>query len=84
MKNNRNKMKITRRSLLAMGGSAALSFVTFRDAVFNAATAEEEQCDALFVIRARGMSFYGGRMTLSGTDPNVTYFCDRPCVPLAI
>ncbi len=78
MKSSAIKMKITRRSLLAMGGSAALIFVTFRDAVFNTATAEEEQCDALFVIRARSMSFDGGRMILSGTDPNVTFFCDRP------
>ena len=44
----------------------------------QAAHAHEEGCDALFVIRAKGMSFDGSRMVLHGTDPNITYFCDRP------
>ena len=39
---------------------------------------EDEACDGLFVIRAQGMSFDGKRMVLHGTDPNITYFCDRP------
>jgi len=39
---------------------------------------EDEGCDGLFVIRAQGMSFDGNRMVLHGTDPNITYFCDRP------
>jgi len=39
---------------------------------------EDEGCDGLFVIRARSMSFDGSRMVLHGTDPNITYFCDRP------
>lgn len=44
----------------------------------QAAHADEEGCNALFVIRAKGMSFDGSRMVLRGTDPNITYFCDRP------
>ena len=39
---------------------------------------EDQGCDALFVIRAQSMSFNGSRLVLSGTDPNITYFCDRP------
>ena len=39
---------------------------------------EDQGCDALFVIRAQSMSFNGTRLVLRGTDPNITYFCDRP------
>lgn len=70
-------IRTTRRSLLAMGGVAALGFAV-RDTLFNRAAAEDESCDALFVIRAQSMSFDGSRMVLRGTDPNITYFCDRP------
>ncbi len=39
---------------------------------------EDQGCNALFVIRAQSVSFNGSRLVLSGTDPNITYFCDRP------
>lgn len=45
---------------------------------FSLLADESESCDGLFVIRAQSMSFDGSRMVLHGTDPNITYFCDRP------
>jgi hypothetical protein len=46
--------------------------------VKHAGAADDEACDALFVIRAQTMSYDGTHMVLRGTDPNITYFCDRP------
>jgi hypothetical protein len=40
--------------------------------------AENDSCDALFVIRANNVSFDDDHMLLKGVDPNITYFCDRP------
>lgn len=40
--------------------------------------AEDDSCDALFVIRADNITFADGHMVLKGVDPNITYFCDRP------
>lgn len=56
-----------------------ITLLLFHAVVVVSAHAEEDEgCDGLFVIRAQGMSFDGKRMVLHGTDPNITYFCDRP------
>ena len=71
--------KISRRVFLLAGASAALvSTATTNTLVKHAIAGDDEACDALFVIRAQKMSFDGKRMVLRGTDPNITYFCDRP------
>lgn len=44
----------------------------------SASAADDDSCDALFVIRANNVSFDGNHMVLKGVDPNITYFCDRP------
>ena len=40
--------------------------------------AAEDECDALFVIRAQSVNYDGSRLVLHGPDPHITYFCDRP------
>ena len=46
--------------------------------IVTASAAEDDSCDALFVIRADNIAFDGSHMVLKGVDPNITYFCDRP------
>lgn len=58
---------------LAMSGCSADE----PDHLAGAAGAEEE-CQAMFVQSAQGMSFDGARLTLEGASRNVIYFCDRP------
>lgn len=73
------KKKVSRRIFLVAGASAALvSMANSKTIVKHAGAADDEACDALFVIRAQAVSFDGTRMVLRGTDPNITYFCDRP------
>jgi hypothetical protein len=38
----------------------------------------EEGCDAMFVQTATGMTHEGGELKLTGADPYLVYFCDRP------
>ncbi|UCH47822.1 MAG: hypothetical protein JSU95_17510 [Betaproteobacteria bacterium] len=73
------KNKISRRAFLLTGASAALvPTVASKAFIQQAIAADDEACDALFVIRAQALSFDGTHMVLRGTDPNITYFCDRP------
>ncbi len=37
-----------------------------------------QECDALFVQSAQSMAYDGRTLTLSGLDPNIIFFCDRP------
>jgi hypothetical protein len=56
----------------------AAVFLLSSGLAFSTQAHEDQGCDALFVIRAQSVSFNGSRLVLSGTDPNITYFCDRP------
>ena len=42
------------------------------------AQAEDEECEMLFVEQAKGMAFSAGVMTLTGVNPTIIFFCDRP------
>jgi len=43
------------------------------------ASAAEDECDALFVLRAAKLELVAGKdLYLVGVDPNITWFCDRP------
>ena len=42
------------------------------------AQAAEEECSALFVQTAEGMTSDGATLTLNGVNPIIIYFCDRP------
>ena len=39
---------------------------------------ETEQCNALFVQEADGMSFDGSKLTMKNANLDLIYFCDRP------
>jgi hypothetical protein len=54
--------------VLALGGAVSRS----------AFAQSDEDCDALFVLSARGLEFDGSVLTLKETNPTVVYFCDRP------
>ncbi len=54
--------------LLALGGGVSRSALAKSD----------EDCDALFVLSARGLEFDGSVLTLKQPNPTVVYFCDRP------
>ncbi len=54
--------------ILALGGGVPRS----------ALAKSEEDCDALFVLSARGLEFDGSVLTLKEPNPTVVYFCDRP------
>ncbi len=54
--------------LLALGGGVS------RPALAQSDT----ECDALFVLSARGLEFDGSVLTLKQPNPTVVYFCDRP------
>ena len=54
--------------VLALGGGVSRSALAQSDT----------ECDALFVLSARGMEFDGSVLTLKETNPTVVYFCDRP------
>ncbi len=70
----------SRRTALKAGlsatGTAIIGLAGLRAAV--AQTESEEECDALFVLSAMGLSSGDGTMTLHGPHPTVLYFCDRP------
>jgi hypothetical protein len=71
--------KFSRRSFLLGTGATALMTPALSGLMPNPAmAADDEACDALFVIRAANITFDGKQMMLDGTDPNITYFCDRP------
>jgi len=42
------------------------------------AQAEDEECEMLFVEQAKSMAFSAGVMTLTGVNPTIIFFCDRP------
>ena len=42
------------------------------------AQAGEEECKAMFVQTAEGMTSDGATLTLNGVNPIIIYFCDRP------
>ena len=67
-----------RRDLLKAGlftlGAAAVGAAAARTVVAE----EKDECDALFVLSARRITFDGKAMTLHTPDPNVVWFCDRP------
>ena len=50
----------------------------FVAAAAGAAEAEEETCNALFVLSAKDVSMDASTLTMKGTSPTVIYFCDRP------
>ncbi len=54
--------------LLALGGGVSRS----------AHAQSDTECDALFVLSARGLEFDGSVLTLKQPNPTVVYFCDRP------
>jgi hypothetical protein len=54
--------------VLALGGGVSRSALAQSDT----------ECDALFVLSARGTEFDGSVLTLKETNPTVVYFCDRP------
>jgi len=54
--------------VLALGGGVSR----------HALAQSEADCDALFVLSARGLEFDGSVLTLKETNPTVVYFCDRP------
>ena len=62
-----------RRSVLALGGAVVAAAAVGGGPGAGARAAEDERCDALFVIRAAGVSFDGTSMVLSGTDPHITW-----------
>ena len=71
--------RFSRRSFLLRTGATALITPALPGLIASSALADDEQaCDALFVIRAANITFDGKQMMLDGTDPNITYFCDRP------
>jgi len=43
-----------------------------------AAAEDDDICHAMFVQSARSMSFEDDQLTLTGANPNILYFCDRP------
>ena len=54
--------------VLALGGGVSRSALAQSDT----------ECDALFVLSARGLEFDGSVLTLKQPNPTVVYFCDRP------
>ncbi len=47
-------------------------------AAVPASAVESEECKAMFVQTAEGMTSDGGTLTLNGVNPIIIYFCDRP------
>ncbi len=47
-------------------------------AAVPASAAESEDCKAMFVQTAEGMTSDGATLTLNGVNPIIIYFCDRP------
>ena len=64
-------------SITIMGLSMSGCSAEEPDQLGGSAEAEEE-CQAMFVQSAQGMSFDGTRLTLEGASRNIIYFCDRP------
>ncbi len=70
---------LSNRRSIVKAGLSSLGVAVFGIAASRTVTADtSNECDALFVLSARGMSFDGSVMTLHTPNPTVLYFCDRP------